>query len=86
MLDIRTLLLGTPEDRYEPTPWMRVAEVAAFPLLRKLGVRAHPLHLGRMPLRMGHSQAEPVAQIEAEQCESGRSEPRPGQVQAVGLA
>jgi hypothetical protein len=33
MLDIRTLLLGHPEDRYEPNVGLRAAEVAVFPLL-----------------------------------------------------
>lgn len=33
MLDIRTLLLGHPEDRYEPQVGLRAAEVAVFPLL-----------------------------------------------------
>jgi hypothetical protein len=35
MLDIRTLLLLTPEDRYEPTLAIRAAERAVFPVLRK---------------------------------------------------
>jgi hypothetical protein len=41
MLDIRTLLLvlGTPEDRYEPTLAIRVAERAVFPTLRQPAVR-----------------------------------------------
>lgn len=33
MLDIRTLLLGHPEDRYEPHAGLRAAEIAVFPLL-----------------------------------------------------
>jgi len=33
MLDIRTLLLVLPEDRYAPTPALRQAEVLVFPLL-----------------------------------------------------
>jgi hypothetical protein len=39
MLDIRTLLLGTPEDRYEPTLAIRAAERAVFPALRKAPLR-----------------------------------------------
>lgn len=34
MLDPRTLWLTLPEDRYEPTPALRRAERALFPLLR----------------------------------------------------
>jgi len=34
MLDIRTLLLGAPEDRYQPTLAIRAAERAVFPVLR----------------------------------------------------
>lgn len=33
MLDIRTLLLGAPDDRYVPTPAMREAERLLCPLL-----------------------------------------------------
>lgn len=33
MLDIRTLLLGHPEDRYEAHAGLRAAEIAVFPLL-----------------------------------------------------
>lgn len=39
MLDVRTLLLGTPEDRYEPTLAIRAAERAVFVVLRKPTVR-----------------------------------------------
>lgn len=46
MLDIRTLLLGTPEDRYEPTPAIRAAERAALPLLRE---RVHSLPAAERP-------------------------------------
>jgi hypothetical protein len=46
MLDIRTLLLGTPEDRYEPTPAIRAAERAVFVVLRKPLVR-HPAPSGQ---------------------------------------
>lgn len=35
MLDIRTLLLATPEDRYAPNPALRQAEVLIFPLVVK---------------------------------------------------
>jgi hypothetical protein len=35
MLDIRTLLLATPEDRYAPNPVLRLAEVRIYPLVRK---------------------------------------------------
>jgi hypothetical protein len=35
MLDIRTLLLGAPEDRYEPTLAIRAAERAVFPVLQQ---------------------------------------------------
>ena len=35
MLDIRTLLLGTPEDCYVPTIVMRAAERLLFPLLAR---------------------------------------------------
>ena len=35
MLDIRLLLLETPEDRYEPNLAIRAAERAVFPLLRQ---------------------------------------------------
>jgi hypothetical protein len=86
MLDIQTLLLGRPEDRYAPTLAMRVVEVAVFPLLRELGVRAHPLYLGGVPLRMSHSQAERVTKVETEEREGGRSESEPSQVEALGLA
>jgi hypothetical protein len=34
MLDIRTVLLLTPEDRCEPSLAIRAAEIAVFPLLR----------------------------------------------------
>ncbi len=34
MLDIRTLLLLTPEDRYEPNLALRSAELVVYPLLR----------------------------------------------------
>jgi hypothetical protein len=33
MLDIRTLLLATPEDRYAPNPILRRAEILLFPLV-----------------------------------------------------
>jgi hypothetical protein len=33
MLDIRTLLLLTPEDCYAPNPAQRQAEVLVFPLI-----------------------------------------------------
>ena len=33
MLDIRTLLLATPEDRYAPNPILRRAELLIFPLV-----------------------------------------------------
>ncbi len=33
MLDIRTLLLATPEDRYAPNPMLRQAEILLFPLV-----------------------------------------------------
>lgn len=33
MLDIRTLLLVTPEDRYAPNPILRRAELLVFPLV-----------------------------------------------------
>jgi hypothetical protein len=35
MLDVRTLLLATPEDRYAPTPMLRRAEILLFPLVVK---------------------------------------------------
>lgn len=35
MLDIRTLLLLTPEDRYAPSASLRSAERAIYPLLRE---------------------------------------------------
>ena len=37
MLDIRTLLLLTPEDRYAPNPALREAEVRVFPVLATMG-------------------------------------------------
>ena len=37
MLDIRTLLLGTPEDRYEANAALRAAKTAVCPLLRASG-------------------------------------------------
>ncbi len=44
MLDIRLLLLETPEDRYEPSFAIRAAERAVYPLLRTARARpaAHP--------------------------------------------
>jgi hypothetical protein len=48
MLDIRTLLLLTPEDCYSPNPALRQAEVLVFPLLasasgeRSVGQAARP--------------------------------------------
>jgi len=42
MLDIRTLLLLTPEDRYQPTLPLRAAEAAVFPLLGQSGRRRAP--------------------------------------------
>lgn len=44
MLDIRTLLLGTPEDRYAPTPAQRAAERRLYRLLSGVreGVRPAP--------------------------------------------
>jgi hypothetical protein len=39
MLDIRTLLLGTPEDRYEPTLQARDAERAVFDAIRAVSSR-----------------------------------------------
>jgi len=35
MLDIRTLLLLTPEDRYAPSANLRSVERAIYPLLRE---------------------------------------------------
>lgn len=40
MLDIRLLLLETPEDRYEPSFAIRAAERAVYPLLCQ--ARARP--------------------------------------------
>ncbi|HEY7683608.1 MAG TPA: hypothetical protein VH879_13265 [Gemmatimonadales bacterium] len=37
MLDIRTLLLRTAEDRYEASAALRTAEAAVWPLLRARG-------------------------------------------------
>ena len=37
MLDIRTLLLLTPEDCYAPNPALREAEVRVFPVLATMG-------------------------------------------------
>ncbi len=44
MLDIRLLLLETPEDRYEPSFAIRAAERAVYPQLRQARARpaAHP--------------------------------------------
>lgn len=42
MLDIRTLLLLTPEDRYQPTLPLRAAEAAVYPLLGQSGRRRTP--------------------------------------------
>lgn len=36
MLDLRTLWLTYPEDRYQPSPGLRRAERAVYPLLRAL--------------------------------------------------
>ena len=40
MLDIRTLPLGAPEDRYATTPTIREAERLLFPLLCGRGMAA----------------------------------------------
>jgi hypothetical protein len=42
MLDIRTLLLETPEDRYASTPVLRAAERRLYPLLLGVGERPGP--------------------------------------------
>jgi hypothetical protein len=42
MLDIRTLLLETPEDRYASTPALRAAEQRLYPLLVGVGERPTP--------------------------------------------
>lgn len=42
MLDIRTLLLETPEDRYASTPALRAAERRLYPLLLGAGERPGP--------------------------------------------
>lgn len=36
MLDIRTLLLALPEDRYAPSPMLRQAEVLIFPRIARM--------------------------------------------------
>jgi hypothetical protein len=36
MLDIRTLLLVLPEDRYAPNPMLRQAEILIYPLVAKV--------------------------------------------------
>jgi hypothetical protein len=49
MLDLRLLLLETPEDRYEPSFAIRAAERAVYPLLRK--ARARPVaHAELLPV------------------------------------
>ncbi|MBP9199846.1 MAG: hypothetical protein KBF47_07570 [Gemmatimonadales bacterium] len=49
MLDIRLLLLETPEDRYEPSFAIRAAERAVYPLLRS--ARARPVaHAELLPV------------------------------------
>lgn len=45
MLDIRLLLLETPEDRYEPSLAIRAAERAAFALLRRPPARRAALDI-----------------------------------------
>lgn len=45
MLDIRLLLLETPEDRYEPSLAIRAAERAVFPLLRRPPARRAALDI-----------------------------------------